>query len=244
MVEILSFLILFSGGIMSIKSRFVQRHLGTAFAVMIDKDKTGGEISAFGALCTTLAATLGTGNIVGVAGAVALGGPGALVWMVISSFFGMALKYSECFLGTKTRRNGEGGPFVYIENRLGALPARIYALCLAAAGALSMGTTLQMDSVIGVLTPRRGGQSFVLCLAFALPAAWVLWSGAKGIAAFCEKVIPAVSICYILCCIGILCGRSFRLLSQRLESILRRRRNHHRRSLCHKQPSTPGRQNR
>jgi len=199
--EILCILIFLSGGVMSVRTRLVQRKLN--FSAVLEK-KGEGEISAFGALCTTLAATLGTGNIVGVAGAVMLGGPGALLWMLVSAFFGMALKYAECFLGAKTRRRGEGGPYVYIENRFGKGLARLYALCGAAAGALTMGTTSQTDSMIGVLDPARGRASFLICAAVAVLAGWVLWGGAKGISSFCEKIIPVMSAAYILCCAAIL----------------------------------------
>ena len=208
MGELLSLAIVAAGGVLSVRTHFVQRRLGASFAAVFSKERGGGDISAFGALCTTLAATLGTGNIVGVAGAVALGGPGALLWMVLSAFFAMALKYVECFLGAQTRRRKEhgfaGGPFVYIEKRLGSRLARLFALCGAAAGALGIGTTLQMDGVIGVLDPARGKNSFVICAVTAVLAGWVLWGGAKGIAAFCEKVIPAMSVAYILCSFAIL----------------------------------------
>lgn len=198
MGQILSFVILVSGGVMTLRTRFIQRRLLKSFAVIFKKEEGGGEISAFGALCTTLAATLGTGNIVGVAGAVAIGGPGALFWMVLSALFGMALKYAECFLAV-----GNGGPFGYIKMALGKGWARLFAFCGAAAGSISIGTSLQMDSVIGVLEPNRNGfsmRSFAICILTAIAASLVLWGGAKGIASFCEKVIPVVSIGYFLCC--------------------------------------------
>lgn len=213
MSEILSLAILIAGSIMTVRERFVQRYLGRAFAAIFKKENDGGEISAFGALCTTLAATLGTGNIVGVAGAVALGGPGALFWMVFSAFFAMALKYTECFLATQTCRRTEkgfeGGPYVYIKKILGSPFARLFALSGAAAGSISIGTTLQMDSVIGVLDPARRSGSFssrsiVICVVTAILAGWVLWGGAKGIAAFCQRVIPVMSVAYTLCCFAIL----------------------------------------
>ncbi len=208
MSGLLSVVILLSGGIMTVRFRFVQRHLGKSFSAIFGKEGNG-EISSFGALCTTLAATLGTGNIVGVAGAVALGGPGALFWMIVAALLGMALKYAECFTAVLTRRKiGDGyigGPYYYIEMVLGKYGAKVFALCGAAAGSISIGTTLQMDSVISVLDARRQSgvfswRSFVICVITALLAGWVLWGGAKGIVRFCERVIPAVSIGYILCC--------------------------------------------
>lgn len=98
------------------------RHLGKALKFMVKNEETGeGEVSSFGALCTALSATIGTGNIVGVATAIAAGGPGALFWMEIAALFGMATKYAEGFLAIRYRtvdKDGHylGGPFYYIEN--------------------------------------------------------------------------------------------------------------------------------
>lgn len=199
MSVLLSLAILLSGCIMTVRYGFVQKHLGKSFATVFEKE-TKGEISPFGALCTTLAATLGTGNIVGVAGAVALGGPGALFWMIFAALLGMALKYAECYAAVLTK-----GPFYYIETVLGKRAGQVFALCGAAAGSISIGTSLQMDSVIGVLdTQRQTGafsfRSFIICIITALLAGWVLLGGAKGVVRFCEAVIPVLSIGYFLCC--------------------------------------------
>lgn len=100
------------------------RKLGRAFKYMFEKEEGAGEVSSFGALCTALSATIGTGNIVGVATAICAGGPGALFWMWLAAFFGMATKYAEGLLAVKYRKvypDGHtlGGPFYYIENGLG-----------------------------------------------------------------------------------------------------------------------------
>ena len=101
------------------------RHLGKAFKFMVKNEDEGeGEVTSFGALCTALSATIGTGNIAGVATAIAAGGPGALFWMVLAAFFGMATKYAEGLLAIKYRtvnKDGHvlGGPFYYIENGMG-----------------------------------------------------------------------------------------------------------------------------
>ncbi len=199
MGELLSVAILLSGVIMTVRYGFVQRHIGKSFATIFTKDNNG-EISSFGALCTTLAATLGTGNIVGVAGAVALGGPGALFWMIFAALLGMALKYAECYVAVLTK-----GPFYYIETVLGKRAGQLFALCGAAAGSISIGTSLQMDSVIGVLDTQRQSANFsvrslIICVITALLAGWVLWGGAKGVVRFCEAVIPVLSIGYFVCC--------------------------------------------
>lgn len=101
------------------------RQLGKALKFMVKNEEGGeGEVTSFGALCTALSATIGTGNIVGVATALAAGGPGALFWMIVAAFFGMATKYTEGFLAIKYRTIDEeghvlGGPFYYIENGMG-----------------------------------------------------------------------------------------------------------------------------
>lgn len=119
-------LILFTGCLLTIRLGVLQiRHLGKALKFMIKNEDGGeGEVSSFGALCTALSATIGTGNIVGVATAIAAGGPGALFWMVIAAFLGMATKYAEGLLAIKYRtidNEGHvlGGPFYYIENGMG-----------------------------------------------------------------------------------------------------------------------------
>ena len=119
-------LIMATGIFLTARLGLVQiRHLGKAFKFMFKDEEDGsGEVTSFGALCTALSATIGTGNITGVATAIALGGPGALFWMVIAAFFGMATKYAEGLLAIKYRTIDEdghvlGGPFYYIENGMG-----------------------------------------------------------------------------------------------------------------------------
>lgn len=125
------------------------RHLGKALKFMVKNEEDGtGEVSSFGALCTALSATIGTGNIVGVATAIAAGGPGALFWMVVAALFGMATKYAEGLLAIKYRTiDAEGhvlgGPFYYIENGMGKKfrwLGKIFAFFGACVGLLGIGT--------------------------------------------------------------------------------------------------------
>ena len=131
------------------------RKLGRAFRYMFKKEEGEGEVSSFGALCTALSATIGTGNIVGVATAIAAGGPGALFWMWLAAFFGMAIKYAEGLLAVKYRvvhADGHtlGGPFYYIENGLGrrwkflAIIFAIFGMCV---GLFGIGTFSQVNSI-------------------------------------------------------------------------------------------------
>ena len=124
------------------------------FLFINDEDGLG-EVTCFGALCTALSATIGTGNITGVATALAAGGPGALFWMVIAAFFGMATKYAEGLLAIKYRtidKDGHvlGGPFYYIENGMGKnwrWLAKIFAFFGAGVGLFGIGTFTQVNSI-------------------------------------------------------------------------------------------------
>ena len=150
-------LIICTGIYLTIRIRALQmRHLGMALKFMVKNEKGGeGEVSSFGALCTALSATIGTGNIVGVATAICAGGPGALFWMIIAAVFGMATKYSEGFLAIKYRtidENGHvlGGPFYYIEKGMGAKwkwLAKLFAIFGLCAGIMGIGTITQISGI-------------------------------------------------------------------------------------------------
>ena len=150
-------LIMVTGILLTVRLGGVQvRHLGKAFKFMFQDEEDGhGEVTSFGALCTALSATIGTGNIAGVATAIAAGGPGALFWMVVAAFFGMATKYSEGLLAIKYRtidQDGHvlGGPFYYIENGMGKKwkwLAKIFAFFGAGVGLFGIGTFTQVNSI-------------------------------------------------------------------------------------------------
>ncbi|MEG0662138.1 MAG: alanine:cation symporter family protein, partial [Anaerovoracaceae bacterium] len=132
------------------------RHLGKALKYMVKNEEDGhGEVSSFGALCTALAATVGTGNIVGVATAIVTGGPGALFWMVLAACFGMATKFSEGLLAIKYRviddeGHALGGPFMYIERGMGIKwkwLAKCFAIFGIGAGLLGIGTITQVNGI-------------------------------------------------------------------------------------------------
>lgn len=162
-------LILVVGIILTVKLRGIQvMHLGKSLKYMVKNDSEGhGEVSSFGALCISMAATLGTGKIVGVATAIWIGGPGALFWMIIAAIFGMATKYAEGFLAIRFRKidqNGAviGGPFTYIEDGMGKKwkwLAKLFAIFGALAGIMGIGTMTQMnsisESVISVFDPNK-----------------------------------------------------------------------------------------
>ncbi len=174
-------LILGTGIYLTIGTRWLSvTKLKRAFHAALSKQPDAeGEVSGFGALCTSLAATLGTGNIIGVATAITAGGPGALFWMQLAAFFGMATKYAEGYLAVQYRRRGKdgrflGGPFLYLELGLQRpLLARIFAGACVITCLISMGTTSQINGIVlaaeDFFTPEGG------CIAFRLGGLGVSW---------------------------------------------------------------------
>lgn len=187
-------------------------------------------VSPFQAVCTALAATVGIGNIAGVAGAIALGGPGAVFWMLISAVFGMCTKYAEVVLAVRYREKGNGeyrgGPMYYIKNGLG--PKYRYlaaAFCLfgviAAAG---VGSSTQVSAVVASansamesfgLTSKKAFGIAIGC-GIGLLAIITLLGGAKRIGAVTEFLVPFMSLGYILLCLGVLI-----LFRERIPGVLR-----------------------
>lgn len=177
--------------------------------------REGDGLTPYAALCTALAATIGTGNIVGVATALAAGGPGALFWMLVAAFLGMATQYAECFLAAKYRRSdGFGGPFCYMEKcPFGKLLSKIYALLGCVTGILGVGTVTQSNSITSAVdsffssSDALCGRSWAVVISGGLVtlfAALVLLGGAKRIGRVCETLVPMMSGLYLLCCLVLL----------------------------------------
>ena len=175
-------------------------------------------VSSFQALCTALAATVGTGNLVGVAGAICLGGPGAMFWMWVCAFFGMATKYSEAALAVrcrvKTSDGYAGGPMYTMTCGLGQgfrLLAKVYCV-FGILAAFGVGNAAQINAVVtGVngAVSRFGGEpslrgNLMMGLILAVLAGFLLFGGAKRIGAAAELLVPIAAGCYILLCIGVL----------------------------------------
>ena len=204
------------------------RHLPKALKFMFKNEEDGeGEVSSFGALCTALSATIGTGNIVGVATAVCAGGPGALFWMWIAAFFGMATKYAEGVLAIKYRviqpdGHALGGPFYYIERGMGPRwkwLAKIFAFFGVGVGLFGIGTFTQVHGIAqavkdffdpsGVYTVTLFGQKYswfvvIAGLAVTLCTALVVIGGLKRIARVTEFVVPFMAVTYIVFCLLLL----------------------------------------
>ncbi len=217
LTSVFTVLLVCSGVYFTVSSRgFALRRLPRALRSVFGGKGEGEGISVYSALCTDLAATLGTGNIVGVAAAVLTGGPGALVWMVVFSFFSMSTKCAENILAVKYReRDGRGrpmgGPFSYIRLGLGkrwAWMARFFAFACAAGGALGLGTVIQSNSIglalSGLLPGGTGISLFILSSLVTIPAAMVILGGAERIARLAEKLVPVMAMCYLAACLLIL----------------------------------------
>ena len=176
------------------------------------RSKGEGDVSSFQALCTALAATVGTGNIVGVATAIKAGGPGALFWMWMAAFFGMATKYSECLLAVKYRTvdangNISGGPMYYIENGLGK-KYKPLAVMFAVFGVLcayfGIGTFAQVNSIVEITQISAGIPVVYTGIALTVVVAAVTIGGLKSIATVAAKVVPAMALLYFLTTVGIM----------------------------------------
>ncbi|ASW44494.1 alanine/glycine:cation symporter family protein [Clostridium isatidis] len=161
-----------------------------------------GDVSSFGALCTALSATVGTGNIVGVAAAIKTGGPGALFWMLVAAFFGMATKYAEGLLAIKYREkdeNGEmsGGPMYYIEKGLGLRwLAKIFAIFGVGVALLGIGTFGQVKSISEAVKLTFNIPLVVTAAIITIIVALVTLGGIKRIASVSEKIVPFMAILY------------------------------------------------
>lgn len=205
--------------LLTIRLRFPQRHIFKAIRLSVQKDGNAtGEVSQFGALATALAATIGTGNIVGVGTAIALGGPGAVLWCWLTGILGIATKYGEGLLAVKYRisSNGRmlGGPMYAIENGLAnrtnthfrwfwKLMAAAFAFFTALA-TFGIGSTVQANAISTLGYEVCGIPPVVIGGIVTILAAAVIMGGVKSIARCCEMLVPFMAGVYIIGCLAIL----------------------------------------
>lgn len=226
---VLIILILATGIYLTARLGFLQiRHLGKALKFMVKNEDNGeGEVTSFGALCTALSATIGTGNIVGVATALVAGGPGALFWMEVAALFGMATKYAEGLLAVKYRtidKEGHvlGGPFYYIENGMGKnwkWLAKLFAFFGVCVGLMGIGTFTQVNGItsavgnffdpnasntINVLGRETSIAVVIAGIILTVFVALVVIGGLKRIATVSQVVVPFMAIIYVLFCLVLL----------------------------------------
>lgn len=209
------------------------RKLPLALKWMVKNEEDGeGEVTSFAALCTALSATIGTGNIVGVATAICAGGPGALFWMLVAAFFGMATKYAEGLLAVKYRTvdvegHTLGGPFYYIEQGMGKkwrFLGKLFAFFGACVGLFGIGTFTQVNGIASAVQhffdpdnrfqveiPFLGASYswtvVIASLVLTVCVALVIIGGIKRIASVSQVVVPAMAVTYVLICLVlILCN--------------------------------------
>lgn len=174
-----------------------------------DKDQVG-DISSFAALCTALSATIGTGNIVGVATAIGLGGPGALFWMWVAAFFGMSTKYAECLLAVKYRKkdaNGEmlGGPMYYLESGVGSkLLAKMFAVFSVGVAFFGIGTFAQVNAIVEASQIAFSVPPYITATILTILVAIVTIGGINSISKVATTVVPFMAVLYIVACLSVL----------------------------------------
>lgn len=195
---------------LTFRLKFIQRFIGKAIKISLRRDKEGkGDISQFGALTTALAATIGTGNIVGVATAVAAGGPGAVLWMWLTGVFGIATKYSEALLSVKYRikmpdGSMAGGPMYVIERGLNQKWLAVLFAAFTSVTAFGIGNMVQANSISLLAQESFQIPMWVTGLILTVLTAIVIIGGIKSIARVCEGLVPFMAITYVLGCLIIL----------------------------------------
>ena len=216
---------------MTIRTKFIQgKTITKGIKLSITKDPDAeGEVSNFGALTTALAATIGTGNIVGVGTAVALGGPGAVFWCWISGIFGIATKYAESLIAVKYRvktKDGriQGGAMYALSRglkwkKLGGVLGMLFAV-FAAFASFGIGCATQVNAIANIVETNIGIPAWVVGLAVAALTAAVIFGGIKSISNVCEKLVPFMAVFYVLGCIIIL-GINYDYIIPAVATILR-----------------------
>ncbi len=195
---------------LTIRLEFPQRKLWTAIKLSVKKDKAAdGDVSQFGALATALAATIGTGNIVGVATAIALGGPGAVLWCWLTGVFGIATKYGEGLLAIKyrvTSKDGkmQGGPMYALERGLGWKKMAWAFAFFTAFASFGIGSTVQANAISALSHDTYGISPYVIGAVVCALAAAVILGGVKSIAKVCQMLVPFMAALYVIGCIVIL----------------------------------------
>ncbi len=210
---------------LSFRLRFIQRYLFDAIKISLERKKEGeGDISQFGALTTALAATIGTGNIVGVATAVASGGPGAVLWMWLTGVFGIATKYAEALLSVKyrvTTPQGQmaGGPMYVLERGMNCRWLGVVFAFFTAVAAFGIGNMVQANSIAQLAQETFHLSPWITGIVITGLSAVVILGGVRAIARTCEKLVPFMAVFYVGGCL-VLLAINFKTLPQTISLIL------------------------
>ena len=195
---------------LTVRLRFPQRHIFKAIHLSVKRDANAtGDVSQFGSLATALAATIGTGNIIGVATAIALGGPGAVLWCWLTGVFGISTKYAEGLLAIKYRQKTSdgkmlGGPMYALEKGLGWKTMAILFALFTAIASFGIGNTVQANAIATVASESYGISPWITGIFICLLTGTVVIGGVKSIARVCSALVPLMAILYVLGCIYIL----------------------------------------
>lgn len=195
---------------LTVRLKFIQRFTFKGIKISVSKDDgSTGNISQFGALATALAATIGTGNIIGVSTAIALGGPGAVLWCWLTGVFGIATKYGEALLSVKYRVKDsdgkvKGGPMYAIEKGLGWKWMAVVFAVFTVLATFGAGCTVQSHAITNALHASFGVRPAISGIILTVLAACVILGGVKMIAKVCEKLVPFMAFFYVAGCIIIL----------------------------------------
>lgn len=195
---------------LTLRTRFIQKHIFKAIKLSVTADNEAeGDVSGFGALATALAATIGTGNIVGVATAVSIGGPGAIFWCWLTGLFGIATKYGEALLSIKYRVKDStgsmiGGPMYALERGLGQKWLGVLFALFAGVACFGIGNMTQANSISTMVRDNFGLPTWMTGIVITIGTALVILGGVKSIAKVCEKLVPLMAGLYILGCVVII----------------------------------------
>lgn len=195
---------------LTIRLRFPQLKILKAIKLSVKRDKdASGDVSQFGALATALAATIGTGNIVGVATAISLGGPGAVFWCWLTGVFGIATKYGEGLLAIKYRETTAdgrmlGGPMYALEKGLGWKWMAVLFAIFTTCASFGIGSTVQANAIATITHETYGVSTTIVGIAVSLLIAAVVLGGVKSIAKVCGFLVPFMALFYVMGCIYIL----------------------------------------
>lgn len=195
---------------LTIRLRFPQLKILKAIKLSVKRDEdASGDVSQFGALATALAATIGTGNIVGVATAISLGGPGAVFWCWLTGVFGIATKYGEALLAIKYRETTAdgrmlGGPMYALEKGLGWKWMAVLFAIFTTCASFGIGSTVQANAIATITHETYGVPTTIVGIAVSLLIAAVVLGGVKSIAKVCGFLVPFMALFYVMGCIYIL----------------------------------------
>ncbi len=218
------FLLLGTHIFMTIRTKGIQRKVFKGIRLSVTKDPDAeGEVSQFGALTTALAATIGTGNIIGVGTAIALGGPGAVLWCWLTGVFGIATKYSESLISVKYRvktRDGRmlGGAMYALERGLHMKWLGVLFALFGGIASFGIGCATQVNAIASVCKENLGVPPWIVGIIVGILVAMVIFGGIKSIARVCEKLVPFMAFFYVIGCIIIL-GINYDYLVPALKTI-------------------------